>query len=867
VTDFALVAPLGGLVVIAFVYLRRLSSQPAAAAWGTAWLALYAAGAIASFPDLPPLVRGTGDLLGALFAALLLGGALALRHGRFPDWALGLGLGLGLFDMALAGLGHLELAQALAIPLELPFTVGAAAVVWRTAREHPGSFPEQALGPALALLALVNAVDPVARLMGLPMTPVLIGWIATALAAGLLQVAAFVERGRARERRLLAEQSLLHRISRYAERGDTRSVLEGIVTDVARTGCFDAFGIWLLSEDGSHLELAARMRHEIAFPPELERMPTDAPLARRALLADEPVYVQDAGRLEGPARAAGLQSFAAVALRAYQRGFGLLVLGRREQWGLDEEDRRLVVGLSDEIARVLSHVRSVEEREAQARALGRERRTLRALVEAVPAGILLVDCNEAIRMLSRVGADQLGLGEPERWIGRSADEMLAAVAERLAPDDRKHLLERFGHAVGPGVEEFEVRVARPAERVLLLSHARVLSEEGARLGRLFVFRDVTGERRLAERLQRAERMETLGTLAGGVAHDFNNQLTAVLGNARSLLETLRPEGPTRDALLDLEAAAEHCAELTRGLLAFARQTPTAPRPVSLERMLHEMEGLVGPSLPPDAKLEVRLAPGTHPVLADPAQIRRVLMNLAVNARDALEDDGQIRVEARNVPGRRVEIAISDTGVGMEPHTRAHIFDPFFTTKPVGEGTGLGLAIVYGIVEAHGASIEVESEPGRGTRFRILWPAVPGESVPDPEPTPAPIRGGDELVLVADDEPVVRRLVRTTLERHGYRVLEAGDGDEALALASAHEVAAAVLDLSMPRRGGREALAAMRARRPGLPAVLMSGRLTGEDVGTARERLVVLPKPFRPAELARAIRDALDAPRGRGEESG
>jgi CheY-like chemotaxis protein len=318
----------------------------------------------------------------------------------------------------------------------------------------------------------------------------------------------------------------------------------------------------------------------------------------------------------------------------------------------------------------------------------------------------------------------------------------------------------------------------------------------------------------------------------------------------------------------MRRAAEHCAELTRDLLAVAKRTPTQPRPVDCSEVIGEVVALLGVSLPDSVDLRVDIEEGTLPLHADPTQLRRVLTNLLVNARDAVTDGGRIDLRVRNAPPcdeegrqRRVELEIQDTGVGMDRETRDHVFDPFFTTKSVGEGTGLGLSIVYGIVESHGATIEVDSEPDKGTCFRLCWPA--DESVrPDKGEAPCePMAAeGHETVLLVEDEAGVRRLVRRTLEKRGYRVIEAEDGDVALERQLEHpgEIHLALLDFTMPGRDGVQTLEALRAREPGLIAILMSGHLDRDGLGGPKVEATFLPKPFSPDQLAATLREVLDA---------
>lgn len=723
-SELGLVAPLGGIVVIALFYMRRIEQSAAASAWGVAWLSLYVAGLTASIPGLHPTGIAAGYLAGSLFPGFLLCGALAFRDGgalaRGPIVA---GAVIGLARMMLVLAGHEPLALAITAPLEAPLAIGTVVVMWRSARGRPRSFAEQMLPPVLMLLALVNAADPIARALGIQMVPLVFAWIATGLVTAMLQVAAFVERSREREHQLLVERDLLHRIARLATEGrDRQAVLDETAAAIAEAHWFDQLGIWLVGADGRDFECAALVPRE-PLPEAFLRFPIDLPIVRDVLTLDDPILLAaDLGAARSRFAPIGLGEVAAAALRAHGRTLGLVVAGLGFDRHFGASELRALGSLARELALVLAHVDANETRRAQADALASERRQLRALVAAVPVGIMLVDRNDRITTLSRVGAlTPFGVGEPDQWIGRLGRDTFAVYADCIDAPSRKRLRGWASQIEVQGRGDVELRFERPEERSVVVSARPVVSDDGELLGRVFVSRDVTEERRVAERMHRMQRMETLGTLASGVAHDFNNQLTAVIGNAR-LLDACVPDGPGRAALADLEIAADHCAELARSLLDVARQAPLAIAPVGVLRLLREVEGLLRTTLPPDVALRVSAAPEID-VRADAGQLRRVVTNLALNARDAVGARGEIELYAREPRDGNVEIGVRDTGSGMEPATLEHAFDPFFTTKAAGKGTGLGLAIVYRIVAAHGASIAIESEPGRGSCFRMTWPAA------------------------------------------------------------------------------------------------------------------------------------------------
>ena len=518
--------------------------------------------------------------------------------------------------------------------------------------------------------------------------------------------------------------------------------------------------------------------------------------------------------------------------------------------------------------------RGREEREQLAATVVEEQRALRAVLDAAPVGVFLLDPDWRVTVANRLGGTQFGFGAPEEWLGRSAPEIMRAHQQRLSdPEGFEAAMLRLAREPSAVLDSLEVRFAPPDERVLWLHSTPVQSGSGEYIGRVFTSRDVTAERHLEEELRQAQKMETLGTLAGGIAHDFNNQLTAILGNCR-FAESALPEGhEAAPALADLASAAEHCAELTRSLLAFARRAPSEPRASDVAQVAREVERVLRATLPSRIRCEVELGPELRPAHVDPTQLQQILLNLCVNARDAIPSEGSIQLGVRNrsvsdaegrelgiAAGAYVEARVRDDGVGMDPQTRSRVFDPFFTTKPHGAGTGLGLAVVYGLVRGQGGWIGVDSELGRGASFQVLLPVSRDAPLPSvPQPFDAAAAHG-ELLLVAEDEPAVRRVALGALRRAGYRVIEAADGAEALEQLRLHgdEVRLAVLDLAMPRLDGLRALDAMRRQQPALRALLVSGRFPA-DLATPPSHVELLAKPFEPAELTARVRALLDRP--------
>jgi len=422
------------------------------------------------------------------------------------------------------------------------------------------------------------------------------------------------------------------------------------------------------------------------------------------------------------------------------------------------------------------------------------------------------------------------------------------------------------------------RHPRPADEDLL----RIMTDLGTQIGQFIVSKRAEDDRqRLEGQLRQAQKMEAVGRLAGGVAHDFNNLLTVILGRSDLLCTGLPPDQPLqRHARLILETA-HRATDLTQQLLAFSRKQVLQPRVLSLNRIVTGMETMLRRLIGEHIELKSGLDPALDAARADSVQLEQVILNLAVNARDAMPRGGWLTIETANVeldeafvschpgahPGSYVMLAMTDTGVGMDAETLGHIFEPFFTTKGPGRGTGLGLATVYGIVKQHGGYIAVESEPGRGTIFRIYLPRVAGVAEPvEARLDPVVPAGGSETVLVVEDEAGPRDVARETLERYGYRVLEAGHPDEALQLLAQHgnPIHLMVADVVMPRMSGPELAERLRSLRPAMKVLFISGYTDNPalqgilDAGTP-----FLQKPFTPVALAGKVRQVLDPP-GRDE---
>ena len=513
-----------------------------------------------------------------------------------------------------------------------------------------------------------------------------------------------------------------------------------------------------------------------------------------------------------------------------------------------------------------------ELRESEARAALRDAEaSFATLVEFAPIGIYrsnpvgqFLSVNSAfVRMLGYDSSDEVLPLDMGRDVYADADE-------------RQRLLDRDTYS-DRQYDDVEATWKRKDGRLLQVQlSVRAVRNAAGQVDYYETFvRDVTDQRRLQQQLTQSQKMEAIGRLAGGVAHDFNNLLTVITSYSDLVFQDLPPDDPRRDDVDQVRKAADGAAALTRQLLAFSRQQVLEPKVIDLNSVVDNLKKILQRVIGEDVDLTTVLATELGAVKADISQIEQILMNLAVNARDAMPTGGQLTIETANVdydPERQqradgsrnfVMLAVTDTGTGMDEATKAKIFEPFFTTKQPGKGTGLGLATVYAIVTQAGGSIWVYSELGHGTSFKIYLPQV------DAVPTTAAVARvdlprGTETVLLVEDAAAVRAVARQVLQRQGYRVLEAADGEDALYLAARHQgtIDLVLTDVVMPRAGGRELAERLLAVRPDTRVLYMSGYTDDSVVrhGILEGGVAYLQKPFSPEGLARKVRDVLDAPK-------
>ena len=504
----------------------------------------------------------------------------------------------------------------------------------------------------------------------------------------------------------------------------------------------------------------------------------------------------------------------------------------------------------------------------------------------------LVRREELFRLISENAADMIAVVDAdgkrlynspayERILGYTTEELQSTSSlEQVHPDDRQLVEEAATEARTGGVGrtiQYRMRHKNGAWHVLESGVNAVLNAHGQVEKLIIVNRDVTARRNLEEQFRQAQKMEAVGRLSGGVAHDFNNLLGVIIGYAEFLQEQLRPENPLRASADEILKAGKRAASLTRQLLAFSRQQVLDPKVIDLNVAVSDMEKLLRRLIGEDVELSTSLAPDLGRVKADQGQFEQVVLNLAVNARDAMPQGGKLIIATENMvmdqafvrrypypvqPGPYVCLTVTDSGTGMDAETKARAFEPFFTTKEKGKGTGLGLSTVYGVVKQSGGYIDVFSSPGAGTTFKIYLPRIEeAVSVQAPAQGEAKSFEGKETILLAEDEESLRTLTRTTLEQCGYKVIEAKDGIEALARSEAHDQSIDLLltDIVMPGMGGRALAQELTRRRPEIRVVYMSG-YTGQAVGTQGPidpGSDFLAKPFTRGVLARKVRDALD----------
>ncbi|MGP8246017.1 MAG: PAS domain S-box protein [Bryobacteraceae bacterium] len=499
-------------------------------------------------------------------------------------------------------------------------------------------------------------------------------------------------------------------------------------------------------------------------------------------------------------------------------------------------------------------------------------RLVRALLESVSQAILGIDPEGEIVLVNN---------RAQEMFGYTREELLGSGIELLLPESRRaaHKRQRSSYFDHPHTRPMGIGMDLAGHRKnggefpVEVSLSFVESPEGV-FGIAFVT-DISQRKTLEQQLIHAQKMEAVGRLAGGVAHDFNNMLTVISGYNRMILEDLPPESKLRGYVEETLKAADRAASVTSQLLAFSRRQVMQPVVVDVNRVIAHAEKMLRRLIGEDVELELSLSDSLGPIRADPNHLEQAIVNLAVNARDAMPGGGRLRIQTTAVtldedftrthpalrPGPFLRVDVSDTGHGMDEATIAHIFEPFFTTKERGRGTGLGLATVYGMVQQTGGDVQVTSQPGHGSTFHVYFPTVTESLSAASERPPAGAGAGFETVLVVEDEASVREFTAKILRELGYQVLTASGGDEAIRVSDAYspEIAALITDVIMPGMSGRQVADELKGRRSGIKVLFVSG-YTGDVIaehGVLETGVDFLAKPFHLEDLARKLREVLD----------
>ncbi|MEO8138114.1 MAG: response regulator [Gemmatimonadota bacterium] len=601
---------------------------------------------------------------------------------------------------------------------------------------------------------------------------------------------------------------------------------------------------------------------------------------RRTLRGENPGG--DANALKLPHGHPPVHTYLAAPVISPTTVYGWICLVGEEGRMFTEEDEQLVTALSGQIGRIYEneHLRAVAQRRAEEleremreragieQALHDNERLTHSLVEHLPHRIMVKDVNSVILFCNLNYANDLSLS-PEEVVGKDAFAFYPpALAEGYHADDRQVM----ARGVTKNMEE--AYLVGGAQRWVHTVKVPYRDEAGCVIGLLVVFEDITESKLLQEQFHQSQKMEAIGQLAGGVAHDFNNLLTAILGYCELLQGNLPPDDDRLSDVNEIQKAGLSAARLTRQLLAFSRKEIIELKPLDLNEIVTGMQPMLARIIGENIRVVLGLTPGLAPVLADRGQIEQIVMNLAVNARDAMPLGGTLTIGVASVdldenypkthlavaPGPYVRLTVTDTGTGITPAVQARLFEPFFTTKPPGQGTGLGLATVHGIAIRSGGTVNVYSELGRGSSFKVYLPRVDGVEVVVQPPSGTREFSRGETVLLVEDAEELRELTRRLLERLGYHVLVAANAEEAARLFATNLVIDVILtDVVMPGASGPELSRRLVDQRPSLRVIYMSG-YTEEAIvqhGVLIPGIAFLNKPFTSAALGQKLREVLD----------
>lgn len=490
------------------------------------------------------------------------------------------------------------------------------------------------------------------------------------------------------------------------------------------------------------------------------------------------------------------------------------------------------VELINLLKRVFETIEIREEKRLAEERLKESERRFRTIVESAQDAIFLKDAQLRYTLVNPM-MERIYAIQAEDFIGRSDEELFGAKVAARTSETESRVLQ------GEIVEQEDIRWVAQALKTFHSIKVPLADSSGKITGLCGFARDLTITKQLEAQLLQAQKMEAIGTLAGGISHDFNNLLQAIMGYAQILLMERDSNDPDAVKLREIEKAAQRATDLTKQLLAFGRKVEIKSRPVDVNQVIKQVEKLLKRTIPKMIDIELRLTDPILTVNADPIQLEQVLLNIGVNARDAMPDGGRLIIETANVTPdetfRKVNLiegatdcvllAVTDTGQGMSAEVMEHLFEPFFTTKQIGKGTGLGLAMAYGIIKNHGGHIACQSTPGTGTTFLIHLPAITATAEQDADPAEEPIQTGQgETILVVDDEFFLRDLAKDMLSANGYYVLTAGSGEEALQVyrQDGDKISLVLLDLIMPGMGGKNCLTEILKINPQIKVMISSG---------------------------------------------
>ena len=672
----------------------------------------------------------------------------------------------------------------------------------------------------------------------------------------------------ARER----QQAAVAELGRIALEGaDPEVVMERAVDLAARTLELECAEVLELLPGGETLRLRAGVGWRDGAVGRAT-VPVAASQAGHTLLSNGPVIVENAEEETRFGQTAllrdhGVVSGVSVVIRTDRRRFGVLGAHAHGRRSFTQDDVHFLEAVANVIAAAL------ERRETEAALRASEER-YRALFENANDAVCVLDVDGAFASINRAGERMSGYSR-EEIVGLNVDSLVVPEHRDLV---REHVRSLAGGDLQAATLDVEI-AAKDGSRVSLDVSASAVWSEGRPSRIELIARDVTERKRLEAQLLQAQKMEGIGRLAGGVAHDFNNILGVIGGYGEMLRRRLANADPLARYADQILKGTARAAELTRQLLAFSRQQVLSPRVIDLNAVVADMDAMLRRLIGEDVELVTVLAADIGRVKADPGQVGQVILNLAVNARDAMPEGGRLTIETAAVslgeeygrshynvpPGAYTMLGVSDTGEGMDETTLARIFEPFFTTKPQGKGTGLGLSTVYGIVKQSGGYIWVYSEPSRGTTFKVYLPHVEqgGEpAVDETKVAASPSSRGSETILLVEDDEALRTMITEIVEGGGYSAIAASDGAQALLLAKAHDgpIHLVLTDIVMPRIGGREVVQRLLKSRPDARILYMSGYTGNAAInhGALAEGEPFIQKPFSAEDLLRKIREQLDA---------